>query len=63
MSMVIDYEKLLVIVVVAGLNLKKFGFGWFKKVLEIEFCEREEIRWCLYYNVTVDNTRLVPSVS
>jgi len=48
--MSIDYENLLLIVVVADLNLTKFGVGWFERVLEIEYCEMEEMRWCLLYN-------------
>ena len=52
MSMVMDYEKLLVIGGVTHLNLKKCGVGWFKRVLEIEFCEMEEMGCCVFYKRT-----------
>jgi len=48
--MLIEYGNLLVIVGVAYLNLTKFGVGWFKRVLEIECCEMEEMRWSMIYN-------------
>jgi len=46
MSMVMDYENLLVIGVMIYLNLKKLGVGWFERVLEIEFCEMDEMGCC-----------------
>jgi len=57
--MVMDYQNLLVIVVVAHLNLKKFDVRWFERGLEIEFCEIKEMRCCLCYIiiVTVVNSR------
>jgi len=63
--MVINYENLLVIAVEIDLNLKKFGVGWFERILEIKFCEiceMEEMSCCLsYINVTVVNSCWVPA--
>jgi len=44
--MVMEYDNLLVIGVVDDLNLKKYGVGWFERVLEIGFCEMEEMSRC-----------------
>jgi len=50
--MVMDYENLLVIGVVTNLNLKKYGVGWFERVLEIGFCrEMEEMSCSVCYKI------------
>jgi len=36
-------ENLVVIALVTDFNLKKFGVGWFERVLEIEFCKMVEM--------------------
>jgi len=46
MSMLMDYENLLVIVVLVDFNLKKFGVRWFERVLDIKFCKMKEMRCC-----------------
>jgi len=61
MSMIMDYENLLVIVVVTNLNLKKFGVGWFERILERVLWNlwngRNEMMSLLYNNVIVVNLR------